>query len=223
MKYNKELIKNIHGAHHAIPKQMFKDKPLTVNDLKQINQKFIGGGMSQNYFAIPWFEYYFDTHNFEYVVEIGSQKGALSTYFANMAAITESFIFDTYELYPDKDWFSREYEGTGHWFEQLSNISPYINHHYENTFARSTYNHIKENMDQFKTFIFCDGGDKVRELNMYAPLLKKGDRIAVHDWNMEIGPTQVAPIMNENNLIYEEPFATSATDLETWIMPFKKE
>jgi len=222
MKYDKKLIKAVHGTHHEIPKQMFKDNPLTVADLKKINQKFMGGGMSQNYFAIPWFEYYFDTHNFEYVVEIGSQKGALSTYFANMAAIKETFIFDTYELYPNKHWFSREDEGTGHWFEQLANISPYINCHYKNTFTESTFNHIRENMEQFKTFIFCDGGNKLRELYMYAPFLKKDDRIAVHDWNMEVFENQAKPIMDKNNLIYEEPFATSATDLETWIMPFRK-
>ena len=63
---------------------------------------------------------------------------------------------------------------------------------------------------------------KLRELDMYAPLLKKGDKIAVHDWGMEIFDHQVKPIMEKNNLEYDEPFAKSATDLDTWIMPFRK-
>ena len=38
------------------------------------------------------------------------------------------------------------------------------------------------------TVLFCDGGNKVREFKTFAPHLKKGDIIAVHDWMTEIFP-----------------------------------
>ena len=131
MKYDKKLINTIHASSDLIPKQIYKDKPLTLDNVRQINQKFMGGGMSQNYLAIPWFEYYFDTHNFEYMIEFGSQKGCLSTYFANFAGITEQMFFETYEFNPDKDWSTREYEGCGHWYEKLADLSPYINYFHQ--------------------------------------------------------------------------------------------
>tara|TARA_R100000005_G_C4958473_1_gene176179 strand:- start:353 stop:1030 length:678 start_codon:yes stop_codon:yes gene_type:complete len=222
MKYDKKLINTIHASSDLIPKQIYKDKPLTLDNVRQINQKFMGGGMSQNYLAIPWFEYYFDTHNFEYMIEFGSQKGCLSTYFANFAGITEQMFFETYEFNPDKDWSTREYEGCGHWYEKLADLSPYINYFHQDVFSQETQSHIKENVSEFKTFIFADGGDKAREFNMYAPMLKVGDCIAVHDWGQEIYYSQIEHTIREHGLVPDEPFAASAAVFGTWIMPFKK-
>lgn len=33
-----------------------------------------------------------------------------------------------------------------------------------------------------KTFLYCDNGSKTREVILYAPLLKPGDMLGVHDW-----------------------------------------
>jgi len=223
MKYDKDILTKIHGAHPLIDKEVYTNKIMPLEDMKIINRRFMGAGMSQNYASIYWQEYYIESNRFDYVVEFGSQKGALSTYLANMAAITESYIFDTYEMFPDKDWYSRNDEGVGHWFDRLAEMSPYINYHHDNVFTESTYNHIKENLEQFKTYIFCDGGDKAREFNMYAPLLKPGDKIAVHDWNMEVRQPQIQQTMDKYNIVFDEPFAASAAELDTWIMPFRKE
>ena len=143
--YDKSILKDIQGSNERIPKGIYKNKNITVDNMKQINQKFFGGGMSQNYFAIPCLEYYWDTHRFEYIVEFGSQKGALSTYFANLASVTEAFFFETYELFPDKDWYTREHEGCGHWFEKIAEISPYVSCHHKDTFSEEVIEHIKDN------------------------------------------------------------------------------
>ena len=195
---------------------------MTINDLGRINQKFMGGGMSQNYLAIPFLEYYFEAHRFEYIVEFGSQKGCLSTYFANLAAITEAFFFETYELFPEKDWNQRATEGVGHWFERLAEISPHINYFHQDAFSEDTKSHIESNIKEFKTFIFCDGGNKVKEFNTYAPLLKSGDCIAVHDWGVEISMPQIQETLKNHNLVPDDSFALSASDFATQIMPFKK-
>ena len=220
--YDKSILKDIQGSNERIPKGIYKNKNITVDNMKQINQKFFGGGMSQNYFAIPCLEYYWDTHRFEYIVEFGSQKGALSTYFANLASVTEAFFFETYELFPDKDWYTREHEGCGHWFEKIAEISPYVSCHHKDTFSEEVIEHIKDNSEDMKTFIFADGGDKIKEFNTYAPLLKSGDCIAVHDWGVEIAWEPIKDVANANGFTYDEPFAATFGMLQTQIMPFRK-
>jgi len=222
MKYDRSLLTSVQGSDSRIPKNIYTDRKISVGNLAQINQKFMGGGMSQNWLAIPFFEYYYEANRFEYVVEFGSQKGCLSTYFANLAAITEAFFFETYELFPEVDWNRRETEGVGHWYERLAETSPYINYFHQDVFSKNTQKHIEENIQKFKTFIFCDGGNKVKEFNTYAPLLKSDDRIAVHDWGVEIRIEQIQETLDKYRLVPDEPFAATATDFNTWIMPFKK-
>ena len=222
MIYDKTSLTDVQGSSDLIPKKVYSEKVITLDSLVSINQRFMGAGMSQNYLSIPWFEYYFDAHQFEYLVEFGSQKGCLSTYFANFAGITEKVFFDTFELFPDKDWSNRSCEGAGHWFEKLAELSPYINYYHQDVFSEETVTHISENIKQFKTFIFCDGGDKVKEFNTYAPLLKSGDCIAVHDWGVEIHMPQIQDTIEKYNLEVDSNFAQSATQFATWIMPFRK-
>ena len=127
-----------------------------------------------------------------------------------------------WELFPDKDWSTREYEGCGHWYEKLSEISPFINFKHQDVFSTETQDHVRENIQEFKTFIFCDGGDKALEFNTYAPMLKPGDCIAVHDWGQEIFYSQIQHTIDAHNLVVDEPFASSAQSLGTWIMCFRK-
>jgi len=56
-------------------------------------------------------------------------------------------------------------------------------------------------------FLYCDDGDKPREVATFAPLLRPGDVIGCHDWGPEIGPAHVLDPLREF-----EPFATEATE-----------
>jgi len=222
MKHDKLLLEKSHGSNPAIGKNLYADREMQLEDMKIINRRFMGAGMSQSYASIYWQEHYYEGNKFEYVAELGSQKGCLSTYFANMAAITEAFFFDTFEINPKQDWYNRSNEGAGHWFDKLSEISPFINSFHQNVFDTSSINGIKENIDKFKTFIFCDGGNKALEFSTFAPLLKKGDCIAVHDWGHEIGSRDTDPVCKEYGLEVHEPYAASSLGLQTQIMPFIK-
>lgn len=42
--------------------------------------------------------------------------------------------------------------------------------------------------------LLCDGGNKPREVQTFAPLLRSGDLIAVHDWGTEFGPGDLTPV-----------------------------
>ena len=140
MKHDKLLLEKSHGNNPAIDKNLYADREMQLEDMKIINRRFMGAGMSQSYASIYWQEHYYEGNKFEYVAELGSQKGCLSTYFANMAAITEAFFFDTFEINPKQDWYNRSNEGAGHWFDKLSEISPFINSFHQNVFDTSSIN-----------------------------------------------------------------------------------
>ena len=38
-----------------------------------------------------------------------------------------------------------------------------------------------------RALVFCDGGDKPRELHLYAPILRPGDLLLAHDYQNEYG------------------------------------
>lgn len=42
-----------------------------------------------------------------------------------------------------------------------------------------------------KTYVFCDGGDKVKELNFWSRSIPPGSLISVHDWGTEVTPDDV--------------------------------
>lgn len=49
-------------------------------------------------------------------------------------------------------------------------------------FDSNTIETVKQVKINRKTFIYCDDGDKVREMNAYKSILKQGDVIACHDY-----------------------------------------
>lgn len=223
MKYDINLVKNkSHGNSPDLNPECYRDHPFTLNDLCVVCQRFLASGMAQNYASLYFWEHYQASYEFEYIVEFGSQKGALSTYFANMAAISEKFIFDTFEFNKASAWNNRSQGGVGHWFEKLSLISPYINSYELNVFSDEAFSHVKENVDQFRSLIFCDGGNKVAEFNMYAPLLKVGDRIVVHDWNLEIYYNQIEDSCVSYGLVPDSHWVEINNELGTLLMPFVK-
>ena len=66
----------------------------------------------------------------------------------------------------------------------------------------------KKNLEAFKIlfqrsdkiFLFCDNGDKPREFETFAPMLKPGDYIAVHDVGLEITQGQIDTVHFKNKL-----------------------
>jgi len=55
--------------------------------------------------------------------------------------------------------------------------------------------------------IYCDGGHKPTEFNLYAPEIRRGDYIAAHDWDYggyrraEIKPSDIEQVVAEQNLV----------------------
>ncbi len=72
-------------------------------------------------------------------------------------------------------------------------------------------------MDKRPTFFFCDGGDKSREFNFYAPYLASGSVIAAHDYGMECRPEDIEDTVTKLKLepIQPEDWRGGKDDIQT--------
>ena len=49
----------------------------------------------------------------------------------------------------------------------------------------------------YTAMLYCDNGDKPKEVATFAPYLKSGDYLAVHDWKVEIKPENIPDYLEE--------------------------
>lgn len=62
---------------------------------------------------------------------------------------------------------------------------------------------LKDNKSK-KKILYCDNGDKENEMDWYGDYLLSGDLIGCHDWEVEVRPEVVIPMMNEKGFTISE-------------------
>lgn len=65
--------------------------------------------------------------------------------------------------------------------------------------------------------LFCDNGDKVREVALYARHLRSGSVLLVHDWETEVPPAAVAPFLTEFTPFQHDFAALLQSHLRAWV------
>lgn len=99
------------------------------------------------------------------IIELGTGYGSLSRFFAMFAPVV------TFDI----DYIKR--------IKEYPNITYYD----LDVFCKKAQKIITELIEsKRRVFLFCDGGDKGNEMNMYAPMLKKGDLLFAHDWKSAV-------------------------------------
>ena len=99
------------------------------------------------------------------IIELGTGYGSLARFFSMFAPVVTFDIDDTKLI--------RKYPG--------------ITYYTMDVFcgeAREIINELIKSKN--KIFLFCDGGNKGGEMNMYAPALKSGDLLFAHDWKSDV-------------------------------------
>lgn len=140
------------------------------------DQTFLGVRLTQSWGDLRLWEYVLNAHpEIQHIFEIGTWEGGMSRYLAAQA--TERGIgFTTVDVTrPEK---------------QPPGFVPL------DVFAQAD-----EVRDWLRAngpaLLFCDGGDKPREMREFAPTLAAGDLLAVHDWNEEASAADVPECLDE--------------------------
>lgn len=113
------------------------------------------------------------------VIELGSGTGAFSLFLACYCA-SHGFKFRTYDTGLNKHPHSRPHAPCLAAVESLGGVVRKAD-----VFSPETVEEIASHM-QSPAFIYCDNGDKRRELLTYSAILPVGSFIGVHDFGHEI-------------------------------------
>jgi len=132
-----------------------------------------GRKMQQTVNAIPAWSKVIREYKVRRTVEIGTGAGAFSV----------NLLCEMLEAGGDfQTWDIRPLRNTGPVAKMLK-LADYF--HQGDVFANESP--IKKFIGQPGTsVVFCDGGNKRKELATFQPYLKKGDIIAVHDWGWAV-------------------------------------
>ena len=141
--------------------------------------------MSQAPGAIEFWEKILLENDYMRLIEFGTYKGGLSIFFL-LWSLQRKSKFYTYDNMTHK----------------LSRIAYYL--HLPEYFKKLDIFECEEEIGKLiklpgQTIIFCDNGDKPKELKVFSKYLKVGDIIGVHDWLTEV---QLSDIPEGLQLIY---------------------
>lgn len=133
---------------------------------------FIGQKLSQTKEAIQLWEDFLNRNDFSRIIEFGTYKWGMSMLF-KLFCIQKGAEFYTYDV-------SKLH---------LSKLGKFLG--LDKDFKKADIFSIeKEIGDIIKkpgaTLLYCDNGNKPKEVEVFAKYLKRGDWLAVHDWETEI-------------------------------------
>ncbi len=99
------------------------------------------------------------------IIELGTGYGTSARFFSMFAPVV-TFDIDNTKLI-------KKYAGIAYYTKDV--------------FSKNAQELIKKFIDTYsKIFLFCDGGNKGKEFNTYAPMLKSGDLLFGHDWKSDL-------------------------------------
>ena len=146
------------------------------------NTTFGGVPLGQNWSALFALEKILKEYAPDIIIELGTADGG-STNFLRLFAYVH-----TYDKVP-----------------RASDKKPNVDYKLKDVFEKDTIKEINDIINRHdKIFLFCDNGNKPLEFATYAPLLKKGDLIFVHDYGTEIREENIKPIVKKYKLIPHE-------------------
>ena len=137
-------------------------------------QTFCGVVMQQSWTDLWLWEQLLNANpRIQSIFEIGTKHGGLSLYLRAQVTLREMFFW-TCDIQPCPQKVLESYFLEG--------------------------NVLRNNGEDFREvlagaprplILFCDGGDKRMEVRMFVLFLHSGDIVGVHDWNSEIGATDM--------------------------------
>lgn len=167
-------------------------KFLTDSESWEWRLSFIGQPMQHNYYLYYIIDKIMEDHQVSKIVEIGTGYGALTTVLGlwGIAKDIPVLTVDIQNMHNEKifkalDITYLQVDEFGKEFEQAVSLF------------------TKDFTD--KVLFICDGGNKIREFNLWAPHLASGSIIAIHDWTVEVRYSDIENTVKSYCIPYNEP------------------
>jgi len=144
---------------------------------------YMGVPMLQLWVDLVLWEKFLNEHPVKYLFEIGTYKGGMSLFLAAQC-LQRGIVFGTTDITRQPELESR--------LSQRLDLPRYF---YEGDVFDLKKNNflpkLLERGDCHPMLLYCDGGDKISEMRTFAPKLKPGDFVVMHDWEWEVKPKDV--------------------------------
>ncbi len=154
------------------------------------DRKWNGGGsiwykqqvMMQSDLIFPVFEEFFKINKFDTIIEIGTAYAGFSLFLEDMTKADGTKIV-SYDICPLEDMPFHEASP-----DKKIEKSEYVHRslvdfRIKNTYTEEVQQEIQEIINKSnRCAVFCDGGNKSKEFNIFANLIKPGDFIFIHDY-----------------------------------------
>ncbi len=194
-----------------------------ADNRKNFNFESFGAEICQNQTSLNFISRILEEQRPDTIIEIGTFTGGLSILLGQYGFL-KSVRVETFDIVD-----RRQNAGL---FSALE-----INFHLLDCFSPEGDSMIRDflNASQ-RAFIFCDGGNKVKEFNHYADLMKSGDVICCHDYAVdketfdsqiylkwwgwhEISYADIKDAVERNGLVAVQPQIAQAAALGVYMKP----
>jgi cephalosporin hydroxylase len=150
-----------------------------------------GQHATQYWVDVVLWEHFFWEHKINGLVELGTGAAGMSLAFA-LHGIQRGFEFYTFDI---KKWDKystplTDMVGLSNHFQAVDVFGD----------GQQIILRLIERAELHPLMLYCDNGDKRREVHTFAPALHRGDFLAVHDWPDEFGPED-ASRLEQNSLV----------------------
>jgi cephalosporin hydroxylase len=179
-------------------KDVSKNGPLRAeyNSIYNTNNKVIVVHEAK---AIPFIHEIVKEFNPELIIELGTSWGGVTLILheCNINAKLHSYDINCPRK-PNRSMFNEN-----------------VYFHIEDILSSSSNSLMNLCKDRRKKVLYCDNGNKIKEIQTYAPYLNVGDLLGVHDWDKEIRYKDV-----ENVLKYFKPIKHEIFEKNNWSTRF---
>lgn len=156
------------------------------------NTRFMGVPCQQYHTDFWLWELFFEKYKINTFIELGTGRGGTTMFFM-MHSIQRSFKFYTFDSsvpYAVADPLWTYLDISSHFC--MGDIFNEGKRYVEEAILRS----------ERPIMLYCDNGDKPREMREFTPLLSKDDFVSVHDWSHEVRLMDI-PESLEMIILYE--------------------
>lgn len=138
------------------------------------------------------------------IVELGTGTGSFSVYLASYA-LFHGFRFHTFDTHRGRS--APQQFACLQCLDAVRRLGGVV--HCSDVFSSETINEIFEILSfdgDAPSFLYCDDGDKLREIETYCDALSKGDYLGFHDYETDVRDEDLGSVLGDFVFWQEELF-----------------